>query len=78
MPKTSRRRPTHPQTVAYAHAPARAFVIARAYCTACDWEDVQHCRVPLDIRILGLDDGPRRQDDACVCGGAVWVDVSRG
>lgn len=75
----SRRHRIHPQDIAYALAPRRGFVIARAYCTSCGWEDVQHCRVPLDIRVVGCDEGPRRQVEPCAgCAGAVYVDVSRG
>ncbi len=66
------------QSVRWQHAPRHGLLIARAYCTACRWEDVQHCRVPLDVRIVGLDEGPRRQADACECGGPLYVDVRRG
>ena len=75
---TSTRSLHRAQSVRWAHAPARAFLVARAYCTVCGWEEVATCRVPRDVRVVGLDQGPRRQVDPCECGGAVYVDLSRG
>ena len=66
------------QSVRWQHAPKDALLVARAYCTSCGWEVLEHCRLPGDVRVIGLGLGPRRQAEACECGGPVYVDLSRG
>jgi hypothetical protein len=68
------------QRAAWQQVRPGGYLVMRAYCTACSWEDVQSCRLPDDVRsvgVIGLDD-PRRQQDLCTCGGPVYVVMSRG